>query len=215
MDDMLSIHTVSKMIGVTVKTLKIWDNENKLKSSFRTVGGHRRYKLSDIEEFIGQLKDNKERVFIYCRVSTKKQAESGNLIRQEERLLSYCQNKGYEVINVYKEIASGINDKRAALMKMFERLPEVNRIIIECNDRLARFGYNYLKTFARTYNVEIETIEENEKLAANEEMVNDLVSVVTCFSAKIYGARGGRKIKKTIEELEKERLGGPLDENHN
>jgi predicted site-specific integrase-resolvase len=62
--------------------------------------------------------------------------------------------------------------------------------------------------------VEIEAVEASEKREANEEMVNDLVSVVTCFSAKIYGARGGRKIKKALNELEKERLVGVSDENN-
>jgi len=207
MDAMLSIQKTSKILGVTVKTLKLWDNENKLKPSYRTTGGHRRYKLSDIEAFMGKMNDNKIRVFIYCRVSTKKQSESGNLKRQEERLMNYCQTKGYKIVDIYKEVASGINDKRRALMKMFENLSGVDKIIVEYDDRLARIGYNYLRTFAHTYNVEIESIEQSEKLEANEEMVNDLVSVVTYFSAKIYGARGGRKLKKALNELEKERLG--------
>ena len=214
MDEILSIQKVSRMLGVTVKTLKIWDAENKLKSSFRTAGGHRRYKLSDIEEFIERTGKAHERVFIYCRVSTKKQADSGNLIRQEERLVSYCQTKKYEVVTIYKEVASGINDNRRALMKMFERLSEVKKIVIEYDDRLARFGYNYLKSYAQSHSVEIEAVEENEKREANEEMVNDLVSVVTCFSAKIYGARGGRKIKKALNELEKERLAEVSDESN-
>lgn len=202
-------------MGVTPKTLKLWDEENKLKPFYRTTGGHRRYRLSDIEAYMGKKNDNGVRVFIYCRVSTKKQAESGNLSRQEERLLSHCQRRGYEVLDVYKEVASGINDNRRSLMKMFERLTDVNKIVVEYEDRLARFGYNYLRAFARTYDVEIETIEQNKKqLEANEEMVNDLISVVTCFSAKIYGARGGRKLKKTLKELEKERLEVQVDENN-
>lgn len=210
----MSIQKASKMLGVTVKTLKIWDDENKLKSSYRTAGGHRRYKLSDIEEFVGKMRDSHKRVFIYCRVSTKKQSDSGNLSRQEERLSEYCQTKGYEVITIYKEVASGINDKRRALAQMFDRLSEVKKIIVEYDDRLARFGYNYLKSFARSHGVEIEAVEENETREANEEMVNDLVSIITCFSAKIYGARGGRKIKKALKELEKERLVGVQDEDN-
>ena len=207
METMINIQKASKLLGVTVKTLKIWDGENKLKPAYRTAGGHRRYRLSDIEAFTGSnAASNKERVFIYCRVSTKKQAESGNLERQEERLLRYCYTKNYEVAAVYKEIASGINDKRRELMKMFARLPEATKIIVEYEDRLARFGYNYLKIYAQSQNVEIEALEKNEKSEANEEMVKDLISIVTCFSAKIYGARGGRAIKKTLDELESQRL---------
>jgi len=81
--------------------------------------------------------------------------------------------------------------------------------VVEYEDRLARFGYSYLKEFAASFTVTIEAVENVSKLQPNEEMVNDLVSVVTCFSARLYGARGGRKLKQTIvqtlETLEQER----------
>jgi predicted site-specific integrase-resolvase len=206
MERLLSIQEVSIMLGVTVKTLKIWDNEGKLKSAIRTPGGHRRYKLSDIELFMGNnVKDTTKNVHVYCRVSTKKQQDSGNLQRQKERLLQFCHEKEYNVVGIFEETASGINDNRRELLKMFRRLNEVEVIVVEYSDRLARFGFNYLKEFAKSFNV--------EKLEPNEEMVQDLISVVTCFSAKLYGARGGRKIKQTLEELEKERQGGHIEDN--
>lgn len=217
---MISISEVSNLTGVTVKTLKIWDNEGKLKARYKTAGGHRRYDFDDIEAFVnlGSVKkiDN-TKVFIYCRVSTKKQEQSGNLERQGERLIEYCKSHNYNVAEVFKEVASGLNDKRRELTKMLKRLKEVNKIIIEYPDRLARFGYNYLKEFCDALDVSIEAVQQNEQLEPNEEMVNDLVSLVTCFSARLYGSRGGRKIKKDIEnsikELEKER--GEDSENNN
>jgi len=112
-------------------------------------------------------------------------------------------------VAIYEEVASGLNDNRRELTKMFRSLSEVDVIVVEYADRLARFGYSYLKEFAKAFNVEIETVETVNKLQANEEMVNDLVSMVTCFSARLYGARGGRKLKQTIiqtlETLEQER----------
>jgi len=213
MGKMISISQVSELIGVTIKTLKIWDNEGKLKAKFKTSGGHRRYNIDDVEEYIGGSIITKQNVhqnaFIYCRVSTNKQQESGNLIRQKERLVNYCNEKNYQVINIYEEIASGLNDNRRELKKMFRQLSEVDKIVIEYSDRLAIFGYSYLAEFAKAFNVEIEVIEQNENLKPNEEMVNDLVSIVTCFSARLYGARGGKKLKQTVEktllELERER----------
>lgn len=212
MGKIISISQVSELTGVTVKTLKIWDNEGKLKAKFKTSGGHRRYDLDDIESFIGNNSNQQntlKNVFIYCRVSTRKQAESGNLQRQKDRLIKYCNDKQYNIVNIYEEIASGLNDNRRELTKMFRKLDEINSIIVEYSDRLARFGYSYLKEFAKSFDVEIEFIEQNKKLEPNEEMVNDLVSIVTCFSARLYGARGGRKLKQTVEktlqELETER----------
>ena len=219
MGKMISISEVSKLTGVTVKTLKIWDNEGKLKAKYKTSGGHRRYDLEDIEKFLGNntIQVSDRNVFIYCRVSTKKQADSGNLLRQKERLIQYCNDEQYNIINVFEEVASGLNDKRRELVKMLRRLSEVNKIIVEYPDRLARFGFNYIQEFCKSLNVNIEAIEQNEKLEANEEMVNDLISVVTCFSARLYGSRGGRKIKtdieKSIQELEKKR--GENIENNN
>lgn len=211
MGKMISISEASKITGVTVKTLKIWDNEGLLKAKYKTAGGHRRYDSDDIEKYIGndKSKEKERNVFVYCRVSTKKQQESGNLQRQKERLVKYCREKPYNIVEVFEEVASGINDNRKELVKMYRRLDEVKYIVIEYEDRLARFGYNYLKEYAKSFNVEIEVIEHNDKKDANEEMVNDLISIITSFSAKIYGSRGARKIQKaiqkSIQELEKER----------
>ena len=65
-------------------------------------------------------------------------------------------------------------------------------------NRLAIFGIEYLKEFCKSLNVNIEVIEDKIQLGPNEEMVNDLISVVTCFRARMYGVRGGRKINKRI-----------------
>jgi predicted site-specific integrase-resolvase len=211
MGKMISISEVSKLTGVTVKTLKIWDNEGLLKAKYKTAGGHRRYDSDEIEKYIGndKSKEKERNVFVYCRVSTKKQQESGNLQRQKERLIKYCKEESYNIVEIFEEVASGINDNRKELVKMYRRLDEVKYIVVEYEDRLARFGYNYLKEYAKSFNVEIKVIEHNEKKDSNEEMVNDLISIITSFSAKIYGSRGGRKIQKaiqkSIQELEKER----------
>lgn len=207
MDKMISISEAGKILGVTPRTLKRWDDEEKLKV-YRTLGNHRRYKLSEVEAFLGitKIKESKmNNVFIYARVSTKKQANDGNLERQKERLIQYCKDKNYNICHIYEEVASGLNDSRRELIKMLRRLNEVEIIIIEYTDRLARFGYTYLEEFAKNSGVTIEKIEQKEKLEPNEEMVQDLISVVTCFSARLYGSRGGRKVKKALEELEKER----------
>ena len=208
MEKMISISEASKILGINIRTLQRWDKDGKLKAS-RTLGGHRRYKLSDIESLINDVEENtKKNVFIYCRVSTKKQAACGNLERQKDRLIKHCSDKQYNIVHIFEEVASGLNDKRRELTKMLRRISEVNTVVVEYPDRLARFGYNYLQEFCKSLNIDIEAVEQNEKLEANEEMVNDLISIVTCFSARLYGSRGGRKLKKNIQnsfkELEKE-----------
>lgn len=210
-NNLIDISEAAQRLGVTIATLRRWDTLGKLKS-VRTFGNHRRYRLEEIEAIVNSVEvvqSIQRNAFIYCRVSTKKQQESGNLQRQLERLIQYCQDKGYKVVTVYEEVASGLNDNRRELTKMFRNLSDVNVIVVEYEDRLARFGYSYLKEFAASYNVTIEAVEKVGKLQPNEEMVNDLIRIVTCFSERLYGARGGRKLKQTIiqtlETLEQER----------
>ncbi len=217
-NDLIDISDAAQRLGVTIATLRRWDTLGKLKS-VRTFGNHRRYRLDEIEALVNHVETVPFRcnAYIYCRVSTKKQQESGNLQRQRERLIQHCNDKHYNVVAVYEEVASGLNDNRRELTKMFRNLSSVDIIVVENADRLARFGYSYLKEFAKAFNVEIEAIEVVKKLQPNEEMVNDLVSIVTCFSARLYGARGGRILKQTIletlETLEQER--GEFNENNN
>ena len=215
MSKLISVAQASEMLGITIKTLKIWTNEDKIKS-YRTAGGHRRFRIEDIEKFLGDeivpTKNNKN-VFVYCRVSTKKQADNGNLERQKERLVEYCRERGYEIVNIYEEVASGLNDNRRELTKMLRKLKDVDSIIVEYSDRLAKFGFNYLKEFCKDNGVTIEAVEQNEILEHNEEMVKDLISVVTCFSARLYGSRGGKKLKKVIAELETKRGEGSESNN--
>lgn len=113
------------------------------------------------------------------------------------------------ILNSSHSLLTRENYFNATLVKMFRNLSDVDVIVVENEDRLARFGYSYLKEFAASFNVTIEAVEKVGKLQPNEEMVNDLVSIVTCFSARLYGARGGRKLKQTIvqtlEILEQER----------
>lgn len=143
-------------------------------NAYRTLGGHRRYKLSEIESlYSSEISQNTiKNVFIYCRVSTKKQAESGNLERQKERLTQYCNSRKYNIVQIFEEIASGLNDKRRELVKLLRRLDEVDAIIIEYPDSLARIGYNYLQEFCKYVNVNIKAIEQNENLEPDEEMVS-------------------------------------------
>jgi putative resolvase len=205
MHEYVSITKAAQVIGVTPKTMRIWDDEGILKS-YRTPKGHRRYLLNEIETLaLGRVASTtvnmNNKVYIYSRVSTKKQYESGNLDRQTQRLREYCLNKNYEVVDIYSEIASGLNDKRPKLIKMLSNLDGINKIIVEYPDRLTRFGLNYLMIMLRNLGIIVEFVEGNEDISVNEDMTRDIISTITCFSAKLYGARGGRKVKKTLNEL--------------
>jgi len=193
---LLTIKNIKEAYGISRTTLINWEKRGLL-SPIRTPGGQRRYRKEDIEKIL-QLKDKEENhsktdTIIYARVSTKKQEEY--LKNQIERLEKFAKENGYSY-EVISEIASGVNEKRRGLRKLLNRIRrgEVKTVIIEYPDRLARFGYEYLKFFMETFGVRLIVVngkEETEDL--NKELAEDLIAIVTSFSARIYGARGGKK----------------------
>lgn len=209
----ITIQKASELLGVTIKTLKIWDNEDTIKANYRTPRGHRRYDLDDILRYMdnepsainNDTNMNSNKVFIYTRVSTRKQMESGNLDRQVSRLIDYVEENNYSLVKIYKEVASGLNENRKQLLNMLNNLEKVDKIIVEYPDRLARFGLNYILLHCKKANVDVIYVENKESKSTNEDLVEDLISIVTCFSARLYGSRGGKKIKnefaKTLNSL--------------
>ena len=207
MEKLLTTNQLAKLLNVWPETLRRWEREGKLKP-LRTPGGHRRYKESQIMALIGEeiTVNETKQCAIYARVSTAKQAEAGNLQRQKERLITYAVEKDYQVKAVYTEIASGLNENRRELAKLAKTATkgEIDVIVIEYKDRLTRFGYKYLEQYYRSCGVEIDIIELDEEKSPQEELVEDMIAIVTRFSAKIYGKRGGRVAKKLTEFIEQE-----------
>jgi excisionase family DNA binding protein len=116
MKKLLNMRETMSYLNVSKITLQRWDNNGKLKA-VRTSGGHRRYKLSDLEKFIGEDNaENKETtdviVATYARCSTNDQKQHGDIDRQSQRLSEYCAKKKYKVEHIIKDMGSGINDKR-------------------------------------------------------------------------------------------------------
>jgi len=203
---MLSISQAAKMLGVHPQRLRVWEKQGLIKP-VRLPSGVRRYSLAEIERILraggAAPAPEPEAAVLYARVSTKKQADAGNLKRQLERLRAYAQGKGYRVAAEHSDVASGLNQKRRGLervLKMAER-GEFRKLLIEYPDRLARFGYAYLERHLRHCGVEIEVASEKEPEDARAELVRDLLAVVTSFSARLYGARGGRKVRRGFREL--------------
>lgn len=137
-----------------------------------------------------------DKVWIYCRVSSYEQKE--NLVRQVERCEEYCRIKGWVVQGVTKEIASGMNDKRPKLAKLLESKP--SRIVVEYKDRLTRFGFNYFEILMPKLGCELVVI--NKDTEDKQDLMKDLVAIITSFCCRLYGLRRGKnKAKKVASEL--------------
>lgn len=142
-------------------------------------------------------------VVLYARVSSSE--HKGNLEKQLNRLRLYANAKGYQVVKEIKEIGSGLNDKRAKLNKLLkDDLDTFSILLVENKDRLTRFGFNYIDILLKTHNKEVEVI--NLVDSDREDLVQDFISVITSFYARIYGQRGSkRKAEALIKGLENER----------
>ncbi|WP_027352036.1 IS607 family transposase [Desulfotomaculum nigrificans] len=202
--ELLTISKAAKKLGVHPNSLRNWEKQGLIKP-VRLPGGQRRYSMDELNRLLqsGQLTDSQEAVVLYARVSTKKQADAGKLDRQMERLRQYARERKFNVKAELTDVASGLNQKRRGLtnvLKLAER-GEYKKLIIEYPDRLARFGYSYIERHLRYCGVEIVAIAEKEPEDAQSELVRDLLAIVTSFSARLYGARGGKKVRQGFREL--------------
>jgi len=211
-DKLLSIRKAAEYLNLSKATLNRWQAKGKLKPIY-TPGGHRRYLESDLRKVMGlpntDLKAEQQRAIVYARVSTRKQDEAGNLQRQKERLVTHAIEKGYPVVAVLTEVASGLNENRPQLRKALKQIVEgqADLLVIEYRDRLARFGFEYLDLFVSSFGGRIEVMETANDKSPDEELVEDLMAVVTSFSARIYGKRGGRRVTQQVSKTLKDALG--------
>jgi predicted site-specific integrase-resolvase len=139
-------------------------------------------------------------VAVYARVSSSENKD--NLERQKERLVDYCTARGYRVIKVVCEIGSGLNDKRPKLEKLLTDY-SVKKIVVEHSDRFSRFGMNYISKLMEMQGRKIEVV--NEQCSDRDDLMQDFVSIITSFCARLYGLRRSkRKTEKLLKEMEKE-----------
>jgi predicted site-specific integrase-resolvase len=139
-------------------------------------------------------------VILYARVSSSE--NKINLDSQIERLKNYAAARGYKVAKEIKEIGSGLNDNRKQLTEILSS-EKWDVIVVEHKDRLTRFGFNYIETLCKTKGKTIEVINNTDD--KQEDLMGDLVSIVTSFCARIYGLRRSkRKTEKLISELTKD-----------
>ena len=205
---MLSIKEASEFLGISIDTLRRWERVGKI-TSMRTQGGHRRYDKKELIKF--KMGDNSEnRITIaYCRVSSSDQKE--DLKRQIENVSQYCIANGYQ-FRVISDLGSGLNYKKKGLQELIELIcsNSIERIVVNYKDRLIRFGFEFIEQLCSIYNVKIEIINLTEDKSYEEELVEDVLSVITVFSAKLYGARShkSKNIIATNEALLKEETKG-------
>ena len=213
---LVSIGKAADELGVCIDTLREWDKSGYL-TPVKTKGNHRRYRLSDIDNLKGEVSekrpDERVRVAVYARVSSHEQKQKGDLERQTGRILKHCVEKKYNVIQTFEEVGSGMKDDRPKLRRLFRLVEQkkIDKIIVEHKDRLSRFMVGFLKDYFSSHDVEIEWMSEIIGTTYEQELVEDILSLMSSFSNRIYGRRSAenrkaRKLAKMAEEM-KEKAG--------
>lgn len=203
---LVRVSVAAKLIGVCVKTLHRWEASGKLLPTLRTFGGHRRYDTAELMELRGIVRGSKprlidetlsqmktERVVGYVRVSSAKQKE--DLVRQSNQVATYAADHQWELDAIYKDVASGLNDKRSGLKRLIRvcATGHIDRVIITYDDRLARFGTHLLEWLFGTWGVQVERIQPvNLTLGPEQQLLDDLLALMTSFAGKYHRLRRGR-----------------------
>ena len=195
-----SSKTVTQILGVTAQTLRNWDKEGKLKPAYVKSNGYRYYSEDSILAYTNDKRKNKKQLNVvgYARVSNKKQSD--DLERQVNSLKAYLDSK-YDEYEIITDIGSGINYTKPGLKKLIEKInrKEIDLIVVQYKDRLLRFGFELVEYFASLNDVKIEVLDKIDK-NQDQELVEDLVQIVTIFSYKIQGKRKA-KTKELISDF--------------
>ena len=196
-----NIAEFAKLLGVAVITLQRWDREGRLKA-LRTPSNRRLYTDEHLRQARG-LSPKAERLTIaYARVSS--QAQKPDLENQVRVLEDFCAANGWAVDQWVKEVGGGLNFKRPKFLKLIDlvTLGRAGRVVVAHKDRLARFGYDLLEHLCKVNGCGL-VVMNQESLSPEQEMVQDMLAIVHCFSARLYGLRNYRKALKealTVDE---------------
>jgi len=198
---------VCRILGVSYPTLRRWIKEGKIRA-IQTIGGKYRIPESEVKRLLSGVIGKEVRAVIYARVSSSEQKT--DLERQVQYLTQYCSAKGYRVVDILSDVASGLNTERKSLLKLFDYAVnrQVDVVVVTYKDRLTRFGFEYLEYFFKQYGVSIETVFGEEPKDTYRELAEDLIAIVTSFADKLYGMRSHRKknfidgFRKLLEEVD-------------
>ena len=196
----ISINKVAKQLNKSAQTLRNWEKTGELIPAYKTKSGYRYYTEEQINKLLGV--EEKERVTIgYCRVSSRKQQD--DLERQTENMRNYLCAKGYK-FEIITDIGSGINYNKVGLNILLDKVikGEVDKVVVLHKDRLLRFGFELVENLCKRYGTSIEVVNNTPK-TEEQELVEDLVQIITVFSCKLQGKRAN-KMKKVIAELKDE-----------
>lgn len=218
MDQLYGIERAAALLGVHPDTIRRWEQQGKIRV-VRTPGGKRRIPESEIRRLRGEVPKFRSRVLaIYGRVSSREQKARGDLDRQVAHIRAAMTGHGFDQVIVVTDVGSGLSDRRKGLLRLMEmaRQGEISDVAVTYKDRLTRFGFVYLAQYFASHGVRLHVVDgQEDRRSLQEELVDDLLAIVTSFAGKLYGLRSHRKARELVSAVKAvvEDAGDVPDEN--
>ena len=193
MDKLISIGEAAELLGVSNTTLRRWERSKKLVPE-RTAGNQRRYRLSQINPALVRDAEVDRRTVAYARVSSHDQKD--DLERQKQVLEMYCATQGW-TFEIISDLGSGMNYHKKGLKQLLEKILDgkVSRLVIAHKDRLLRFGAELVFAICEAKQVEVVILNRGEDATFEEDLAQDVLEIITVFSARLYGSRSHKNAK--------------------
>ncbi|MEM1625677.1 MAG: IS607 family transposase [Sulfolobaceae archaeon] len=192
---MLRPKEVCQRLGISYATLREYVKKGYIKPVI-LQSGKWRFREEDVEKLMGIVR--KRKVILYARVSSNTQKD--DLVNQ----VKYLEENVKDYDKVITDIGSGLNMKRKGFLKLLRMIlnNEVSKVVVAYPDRLVRFGFEILEEVCKAHNCEL-VVLNNEDKTPEQELIEDLISILVSFSRKLYGMRSNKyeKVKKCVEEL--------------
>jgi len=189
---------VCEMLGISYTTLRDYVKRGYIKPVL-TPGGRWRFREEDVDRLMGLTRARK--TVLYARISSHTQKD--DLERQVRVLEEWARQNNIEDYEVVTDIGSGLSEDRKGFKKLLKLAVErkISRIIIAYPDRLARFGFKTIGELLKAFGVEVVVLNQEDK-DPREELVEDLITIVSHLAGKLYGMRS-RKYEKVVEGVRK------------
>jgi len=203
MEHTYSPKNFSKLVGVSVFTLQRWDRNGTL-TAHRTPTNRRYYTHEQYLQYRGLISNEQGKTIAYARVSSPSQKK--DLLMQKDALRAYCLEHKIKVDQWIEDIGSALNYKRKGFNQIIEEieLGHVKRVVIVYEDRFVRFGYDWFEAFCERHGTEI-VVTNGEAFSPEQELVKDLLAIVTVFSARLQGLRSHKNAIRAAALLKDEK----------
>jgi len=190
----IKIGQAAELLGVSIQTLRRWEEQKTLLPDRKSKGGTRYY---NVNKLLGHQQSSLDLTIAYARVSSHDQKE--DLKRQSNLLTSFCASHGWHT-ELIEDLGSGMNYEKKGLKRLLELIldKKIRRLIITHKDRLLRFGAELIFSLCEAREIEVVIINQGKESSFEEELTKDVLEIITVFSARLYGARS-HKNKKLVE----------------